>query len=216
MTESSPARRRFESAFTPLRFEGPLPPGITERIVVSAYKTCDLRPKRVLLTLDIKHFTESPEKRLRKVLDRPEARRGKSDPRAQKLPPFHLALYEWQKNQSQNIYDRIIKPAEYEDKGHMYLSPEKFRTLIEKERQETSTFLSPRIEPETEAEAIAILAFAYALLQPKEAYQILEPLLSIGHQFQEFYGVTEAGADDTCVPPSDECGGDVNAQETYA
>ena len=214
MTESSPAGRRFKSAFTPLRFEGPLPPGITERIVVSAYKSCDLRPKRVLLTLDIKRFTESPEKRLRKVLDRPEARRGKSDLRAQKLPPFHLALYEWQKNQSQNIYDRIIKPAEYEEKGHMYLSPEKFRTLIEKERKETSTFLSPRIEPETEAEAIAILAFAYALLQPKEAYQILEPLLSIGQQFQEFYGVTEAGADDTCVPPSDECVGEVNAQET--
>jgi hypothetical protein len=204
MTNSSPAGRRFESAFTPLRFEGPLPPGITERIAVSAYKSHDLRPKRVLLTLDIKRFTESPEKRLRKVLDRPEARRGKSDPRAQKLPPFHLALYEWQKNQSPNIYDRIIKPAEYEEKGHMYLSPEKFRTLIEKERKETSIFLSPRIEPETEAEAIAIFAFAYALLQPKEAYHILEPLLSIGQQFQDFYGVTEAGAYDTCIPPSDE------------
>jgi hypothetical protein len=204
MTNSSPASRRFESAFTPLRFEAPLPPGITERIVVSAYKSYDLRPKRVLLTLDIKRFTESPEKRLRKVLDRPEARRGKSDPRAQKLPSFHLALYEWQKNQYQNIYDRIIKPAEYEEKGHLYLNPEKFRNLIEKERKEISIFLSPGIEPETEAEAIAILAFAYALLQPKDAYQILEPLLSIGQQFQEFYGVTEAGAYDTCVPPSDE------------
>ena len=204
MTNSSPASRRFESAFTPLRFEGPLPPAITERIVVSAYKACDLRPKRVLLTLDIKRFTESAEKRLRKALDRPEARRGKSDPRAQKLPPFHLALYEWQKNRSQNIYDRIIKPAEYEEKGHMYLNPEKFRALIEKERKETSTFLSPRIEPGTEAEGITIFAFAYALLQPKEAYEILEPLLSIGRQFQEFYGVTEAGTNDTCVPTSGE------------
>jgi hypothetical protein len=172
--------------------------------VVSAYRSVDLRPKRVLLTLDIKRFIESPEKRLRKVLDRPEARRGKSDPRAQKLTPFHLALYEWQKNQSQNIYDRIIKPAEYEEKGHMYLNPEKFRTLIEKERKETSTFLSPRIEPGTEAEGITIFALAYALLQPKEAYKILEPLLSIGRQFQEFYGVTEAGIYDTSVSPSDE------------
>jgi hypothetical protein len=60
MTNSSPASRRFESAFAPLRFEGPLPPGITERIVVSAYKSYGLRPKRVLLTLDIKRFTESP------------------------------------------------------------------------------------------------------------------------------------------------------------
>jgi hypothetical protein len=204
MTNSSPGSRRFESVFTPLRFEGPLPPGITERIVVSAYKSYDLRPKRVLLTLDIKRFTESPEKRLRKVLDRPDARRGKSDPRAKKLPPFHLALYEWQKNQSQNIYDRIVKPAEYEEKGCMYLKPEKFRTLIEKEGKETSIFLSPRIEPETEAEGIAIFAFAYALLQPKEAYQILEPLLSIGRQFQQFFGVTETGTNNTWVPTSDE------------
>ena len=204
MTNSSPASRRFESAFTPLRFEGPLPPGITERIVVSAYKSCDLRPKRVLLTLDIKRFTESPEKRLRKVLDRPEARRGKSDPRGQKLPSFHLALYEWQKNQSQNIYDRIIKPAEYEEKGHMYLNPEKFRTLIEKEQKESSIFLSQQIEPGTELEGIALLAFAYTLLQPKEAYQILEPLLSMGQQFQEFYGVTEAGTYDPSVLPSGE------------
>ncbi len=204
MTNSSPACRRFESPFTPLWFEGSLPPGITERIVVSAYKRYDLRPKRVLFTLDIKRFTESPEKHLRKVLDRPEARRGKSDPRAQKLPSFHLALYEWQKNQSPNIYDRIIKPAEYEEKGHMYLNAEKFRALIEIERKEASTFLSPRIEPETEAEGIAIFAFAYALLQPKDAYQILEPLLSMGRQFQEFYGVTEAGTNDTCVPTSGE------------
>jgi hypothetical protein len=203
MTDSLPASRRFKSAFTPLRFEGPLPPSITERIVVSAYKSIDLRPKRVLLTLDIKRFSDSPEKRLRKVLDRPEARRGKSDPRAQKLPPFHLALYEWQKNQSQNVYDRLIKPAEYEEKGHMYLNPEKFRALIEKERNETSAFLSPRIDPGTEAEGIAIFAFAYALLQPKDAYQILEPLLSIGRQFQEFYGVTETGISDPSVSSSD-------------
>jgi hypothetical protein len=53
-------------------------------------------------------------------------------------------------------------------------------------------------------EAIAILAFAYALLQPKEAYEILAPLLSIGREFQEFYGVTEAGTNDICVPTSSE------------
>jgi hypothetical protein len=32
----------------------------------------------------------------------------------------------------------------------------------------------------------------------------LAPLLSIGREFQEFYGVTEAGTNDICVPTSSE------------
>jgi hypothetical protein len=187
----NPTIRRFESKFTPLTFEGPLPPGITERIVVSAYKSIGLRPKRVLLTLDIKRFTGAPEKRLRRALDNPAARRGKKQSQGQSLEPFHLALYEWQKNKSQNVFDRIIKPALYEDKGKIFLNPEKFHSLLEKEPKESSIYLSPSIEPDSESEAIAIFGFAFGHLQPEESYDILEPLLSIGTQFREFFGVTE-------------------------
>jgi hypothetical protein len=186
-----PTIRRFQSEFTPLNFEGPLPPGITEKIVVSAYKSIGLRPKRVLLTLDIKRFTGAPEKRLRRALDNLSARRGKKQSHGQNLEPFHLALYEWQKNKSQNVFDRIIKPALYEDKGKIFLNPEKFHSLLEKEPRESSIYLSPSIEPDSESEAIAIFGFAFGHLQPEESYDILEPLLSIGTQFREFFGVTE-------------------------
>jgi hypothetical protein len=186
-----PTIRRFQSEFTPLNFEGPLPPGITEKIVVSAYKSIGLRPKRVLLTLDIKRFTGAPEKRLRRALDNLSARRGKKQSHGQNLEPFHLALYEWQKNKSQNVFDRIIKPALYEDKGKIFLNSEKFHSLLEKEPKESSIYLSPSIEPDSESEAIAIFGFAFGHLQPEESYDILEPLLSIGTQFREFFGVTE-------------------------
>jgi len=187
----SPTSRRFESIFTPLTFEGPLPPGITERIVVSAYRSIGLRPKRVLLTLDIKRFTGAPETRLRRALDNPAVRGGKRRSQGQNLEPFHLALYEWQKNKSQNVYDRIIKPALYEDKDKVYLNAGKFRSLLENEPKESSIYVSPSIEPDSESEAIAIFGFAFGHLQPKESYDILEPLLSIGAQFREFFGATE-------------------------
>ena len=187
----NPTIRRFESIFTPLTFEGPLPPGITERIVVSAYKSIGLRPKRVLLTLDIKRFTGAPETRLRRALDNPAARGGKKKSQGQNLEPFHLALYEWQKSKSQGVFDRIIKPALYKEKDKMYLNVEKFRSLLEKEPKESSIYISPSIEPDSESEAIAIFGFAFGHLQPEEAYDILEPLLSIGAQFREFFGVTE-------------------------
>jgi len=187
----SPTSRRFESIFTPLTFEGPLPPGITERIVVSAYRSIGLRPKRVLLTLDIKRFTGAPETRLRRALDNPAVRGGKRRSQGQNLEPFHLALYEWQKNKSPGVFDRIIKPASYEDKDKIFLNPKKFRSLLAEEPKESSIYLSPSIEADSESEAIAIFGFAFGHLQPEDAYEILEPLLSIGTQFREFFGVTE-------------------------
>ena len=194
----NPTSRRFESIFTPLTFEGPLPPGITERIVVSAYRSIGQRPKRVLLTLDIKRFAGTPEKRLRRALDNPAARRGKMPSQGQKLEPFHLALYEWQKSKSQGVFDRIIKPSSYEDKDKIFLNPKRFRSLLEEEPKESSIYLSPSIEPDSESEAIAIFGFAFGHLQPEEAYDILEPLLLIGAQFREFFGITEVKRDAVC------------------
>jgi superfamily I DNA and/or RNA helicase len=141
--------------------------------------------------LDIKRFTGAPETRLRRALDNPAVRGGKRRSQGQNLEPFHLALYEWQKNKSQNVYDRIIKPALYEDKDKVYLNAGKFRSLLENEPKESSIYVSPSIEPDSESEAIAIFGFAFGHLQPKESYDILEPLLSIGAQFREFFGATE-------------------------
>lgn len=186
--------RRFSSFYTPLVPDGPLPPGLTDLAVANAYRSQGFRPKKVLLSLGIRQFSEVPAARLRRALDHAEARAKRGDRRSEKYrPPFYEALYNHLLQfapHAQDVYNRLVKPAEHNREGHTFLDPVRFRTRIEAERGEAPDFSLP-IEPNTEYEALAQFALAFALLQPTDAYDILEPVLLLGRGFQEFFGVTE-------------------------
>lgn len=188
---SKSSERTFVSPYAPLFPEGPLPPGLTETSVASIYRNQGIHPKRVLLNLKIKDFTEPTTRRLRRAVDKPEYRRIRKSGDKTILPELHNALYSWQRDHSPNVYNRLVKPAEYQKEQRTYLNPAKFRHLIESEKKEGRDFSSPAIAPNSEEEALALFVLAFALLQDSEAYQILEPVLNLGHQFQEFFGVTK-------------------------
>jgi hypothetical protein len=180
--------RDFSSPYAPLTPDGPLPPGVTEAAVVNAYKSFDLRPKRVLATLNIKHFKETPARRLRKALNQAEGRLSRRGVR----PPFHNALYRYLRRaqHAHDIYHRVVQPAEYDKDDAIYIDPQRFRRLVEAEREAIGKRL-PSIAPSTDLEALAHFVLAFALLQTDERYEILEPVLLIGQCFQEFFGVNQ-------------------------
>ena len=155
------------------------------------------KPKQVLFALKIRQFKETSATRLRRALDRPDARRERGE---KHIPPYHYAIYDWQKNRSQNLYNRIIKPAEYEEGEKTFLRPDRLRVLIEAEKKEARICSSPVVPPGSDEESLAFFALAFALLQKGEAYDILEPLLLAGACFREFFGATEIGEDSKCQP----------------
>jgi len=197
-TSETASDRRFTSVYAPLVPSGPLPPGVTEEAVANAYKSfSSMRPKRVLLTLGIKHARELPAQRLRKAIDRPEARLArKEDKKEKRRPFFHEALYSYLKKspQGRNVYARLVEPAEYTVDEHTYLDAARFRSLIEAEKAQTGDVSYP-ISPRTENEALALFALAFGLLEPEDSYAILEPLLLMGAGFRQFFGIGESAPD---------------------
>ena len=186
--------RCFRSSYAPLKADGPLPPGVTEKIVVDTYKARDKRPKRVLFDLDIHPGREPAGKRLRSAMDKREYRVGQNDQRKKKhCEPLHIALYRSLKDApvGRSVYSRLVEPAEFidNDEEAPFLDPARFGELV---RSEQGLQQPLDISPGSEAEALALFALAYALLQEEQAYQIVEPLLELGSSYQSFFGASDS------------------------
>jgi hypothetical protein len=177
--------KRFTSTYAPLTPDGPLPPGVSEDTVTAAYRSVQLRPKLALITMGIKTFIGSPTSRLRQAVDRPDARRERRGDRHR--PSFHEALYgslRAQSHDTESVYARFVEPAERTEGERTFLDVPRFRELVHTHWREGPEVRSLGDEGET----LALFAFAFALLQPQDAYAILEPLLECGPAFQEFFG----------------------------
>ena len=72
----------------------------------------------------------------------------------------------------------------------MFLDPVRFRDLLAAERASLQD--QPQsVELSSEEELLALFALAFALLQPRQAYEILEPLLRLGLPYQNFFGAAK-------------------------
>jgi len=83
----------------------------------------------------------------------------------------------------------LVQPAEYGDKGQIFLDAGRFAQGLEEEKKAIGEEVAP-INPRSDEEALAQFALAFALLQPDKAYEILHPLLLMGQSYQGFFGVT--------------------------
>ncbi len=182
------------SPFAPLNPDGPLAPGVTEAIVSSAYRAFrpDLRPKQVLASLNIRPGLEQASRVLRRALDRPDARAGERDaPEESGRPPLFLALYVLLKDHlasADHVYREIVQPAERDRENRTFLDPGTFGQRV---AQSTPRFqpAADAIPAGSEAEALALFALAYALLQPEDAAAIVAPVAEVGEGFRRFFGI---------------------------
>ena len=198
---SDPTGRQFSTLYAPLDPDSALPPGLDERVVANAYKATRVLPKRVLLELGIRKYTETAAIRLRKALDDPAARARLHRPTS-KVKPLHQAIYELLTKQPayRPVYKRIVEPSEIvrEESGRppiTELNPVEFKARVTTDQSDCS-WSEREIGSQTEEEGLALFALAYGLLQPGDARSILIPILAIGASFREFFGVT-----DSVTPP---------------
>src|SRR5712691_10030854 len=193
MEESMLSERQFLSTYAPLQYDGPLPPGLNESTIKAVFRKFGFHPKRVLTVVGIRHFAGPPEKRLRKALDdfRIRARLAEYQHRPGSSLVFHNVLYHYLRNSlhGKGVYARLVQPAEYEDQGKIFLDAQHFARRLEAEKQEIGEVID-LIALRSSEEALAQFGLAFALLQPKEAYEILHPLLLMGPSYQDFFGAT--------------------------
>jgi hypothetical protein len=185
----------FFSPYAPLNPEGPLPPGLDERVVANAYKATRVLPKRVLVELGIRRYTETAAVRLRKALDNPAARARLSSP-ASRVKPLHQAIYSLLRSQPayRAVYKRLVEPSEVEvrqESGEKVweLDPAEFTARVTADQLDSSWSAS-EVTAQSDEEALVLFALAYALLQPEDAQKILAPVLGIGESFREFFAAT--------------------------
>jgi hypothetical protein len=195
----SPARQSNaapSSPYAPIVADGPLPPMLTEALVSSAYRAFrpDLRAKHVLATLGIRPGQEQASRVLRRALDRPEARAADSDDLdLAARPPLFLALYVLLKDHlasADYVYKAIVQPAEHQRDDMTFLDAGIFRAGVEREMVRFSQVPDP-IPEGSEAQALALFALAYGLLQPDDALAIVEAVASAGAPFRRFFGLTD-------------------------
>jgi len=183
------------SPYAPVTPDGPLPASLSEAIVSSAYRAIrpDLRAKQVLATLGIRPGLEQASRVLRRAVDRPDARAGDGDaPEATARPPLYLALYVLLRDHRASgdyVYREIVKPAERERDELTYLDPGVFGERVALAAARFQAVVDP-IAPDTEAEALALFALAYGLLQPDGAAAIVAAVAALGVPFQRFFGLT--------------------------
>lgn len=198
MSNSSapPNKDTLTSPYAPVVPDGPLPPSVTETLVSSAYRAFrpDLRAKHVLATLGIRPGLEQANRVLRRALDRPEARAGDNDaPDSVVRPPLFLALYVLLKDHlasADHVYKAIVQPAEHQREDLTFLDAAIFDAGIEREKARFSQVPDP-IPEGSEAEALALFALAYGLLQPDDAAAIVGAVTSAGAPFRRFFGLTD-------------------------
>jgi nucleotide-binding universal stress UspA family protein len=154
----------------------------------------DLRAKHLLATLGIKPGQEQANRVLRRALDRPEARAaGDGDDADSARPPLFLALYVLLKDHlasADHVYTAIVQPAERQRDDMTFLDAAMFRAGIEREMARFGHVPDP-IPEGSEAEALALFALAYGLLQPDEAVAIVDAVASAGAGFRRFFGLTD-------------------------
>jgi hypothetical protein len=156
---------RFESAYAPLSPSSPLPPALSEAVVVRAYRSWGFKPKRVLYAMRTKPSVESPASCLRRHVDDPGFRQRREDRRAEKaVPAFYNALYKYLKGtpNGRTVHSRLVAPAEFEAQDIIFLDPVRFRDRLAGEKSELRN-QSASIEPSSEEEALALFALAFAL-----------------------------------------------------
>ena len=192
--------RQFSTLYAPLDPDSALPPGLDERVVANAYKATGVLPKRVLLELGIRKYTETAAIRLRKALDDPAARARLRRP-ISKVRPLHQAIYALLNAQPayRPVYKRIVEPSEIvrDESGSRpitELNPVEFEARVTTDQSDCS-WSEREVGSQTDEEGLALFALAYGLLQPGDARRILTPILAIGASFREFFGVTDS------VPP---------------
>lgn len=198
MSQTSDPRNTasVSSPYAPVTADGPLPPAVSEAIVSSAYRAFrpDLRAKQVLSTLGIRPGLEQASRVLRRAVDRPDARGGETGaPEATARPPLYLALYVLLRDQRASgdyVYREIVKPAERERDELTFLDPETFRDRVSSAGARFQATSEP-IQPDTEAEALALFALAYGLLQPEDAGALVAAVASLGAPFQRFFGLQD-------------------------
>ena len=187
--------QRLPSLYAPLDPESALPPGLDERVVANAYKATRVLPKRVLLELGIRRYTETAAARLRKALDDPAARARLSRPTS-KVRPLHQAIYALLINQPVYgpVYKRLIEPAELvrrESGGSAIreLDPVEFEARVAADQLDCS-WSDRDVDSQSDEEGLVLFGLAYGLLQPEDAQKILTPILAIGASFREYFGIT--------------------------
>jgi hypothetical protein len=199
MSDSSAPRSHgaLSSPYAPVVPDGPLPPALSETLVSRAYRAFrpDLRAKHLLATLGIKPGQEQANRVLRRAVDRPEARaaRDGDDPDSATRPPLFLALYVLLKDHlasADHVYTAIVQPAERQRDDMTFLDAGMFHAGIEREMARFSDVPDP-IPEGSEAEALALFALAYGLLQPDEAVAIVDAVASAGTPFRRFFGLSD-------------------------
>jgi len=144
--------------------------------------------------MGLKVVGKSASATLRAAVDDPDFRNGRQDKRSRRLvPTFCSALYKYLGStvNGRNVHARVVAPAEFKMDDLVFLDPVKFALSMDAERAAAGEAPSA-IAPSSEEEAIALFALAFALLQPDEAREISNPVLSLGARYEEFFSVTEA------------------------
>ncbi len=190
MPRTTATTTTLTSPFAPLTPDGPLAPAVTETIVSEAFRSVGLRPKLVLLTLDIKTFVGSPAARLRRAMDKPAARRERHGERER--PALHDALYIMLRRRCEaapdgGVYALCIEPAEVERDERTFLDAKRFAKLV---AEKWSAPASAPIEPGSDAETVLLFACAFAMLQPEEASAIVAAVAARDPAWAGFFGVT--------------------------
>ena len=208
----SPRKSQSEwpsSRYTPLEPSGPLPPGLSGKVIAAAYRSQgpDLKPKKILRLLGRRApATPSPEQLhevLRKAFDEPRARLGlKQNDVVTSLLPLSGAIYAWLKEQdwAQPVYDAIIAPAELARDDKTYLDPSPFRASVQERAHDLLNNSTDSGSGENHENALALFSLAFALLQPKDAVEIVSSVLPLGSSLEAFFGVGDATAPTEPVP----------------
>jgi len=182
----------ISSRYSPLNPKGPLPPGVTARVVRNAYKTIPIRPRLVLSLAKIPIKLSSPNVTLREALDSPDVRdRLEKLNYKNKSLAFHQLLYDATiiSKVGRGLNKRLINPSiDIDEQGLSFLNTTRFNVSLITEMGGFDTNID-NLEPGSTEEALALFALAFALLQPKDADKIIRPVLELGYGFITFFGV---------------------------
>lgn len=171
---------------------GALPPGVSAEAVGRLYKQsrADLTAKKVLAILGIRAALTGRAEQLRAALDNPAARAAVTTPRGDLLlPSFHEAMYGWLLGTpaGSHVHDLVIEPAQRVVEERTFLDPERFAEAVARHAA-ALTPPGPVIEPGTDAEALALFALAFGLLQVDDGAALLAPVVALAPAFATYFG----------------------------
>ena len=192
----------ISSRYSPFNPKGPLPPGVTARVVREAYKFIPIRPRMVLSLAKVPSRMSSPNVALREALDLPDVRdRLEKLSYKNKSLAFHQMLYDSTRisKAGKGLHKRLINPSlDIDEQGLSFLNATRFNVSLITEMGGFDTNIH-KIEPGSTEEALAFFALAFGLLQPEDADKIIRSVLALGDSFMTFFGVV----DDTYTIESD-------------